>query len=477
MARRFPPHPLSNSQSRLQKHLEALTKPLPRERRAPLENWLQKTYAPQFQNALERLTPLAPAHLDLVVQSVERLISPLFQGEATAFPGPQPPGELLWWNRKGASYLETRPVLQDREISLGNTGLTLWLVHREAATATRDVKQTPEQEPCLYLDPKRPLSWSQGRLSLPLCFGAFSVKGKRGREKRRYLAQRAANSVLQWLTIHPGHTTSPITPGTLETILFEAFGVQYREHFFLKDPQRSLWSHYQRSLGPQVEAILQVVPPEQVGGALRELTHLTALLLEHLERELEKEVALYTAPPVVQQAQLLLSLDRIPHRLRPEVLQSGAQQRAWRELYGDLAEEEGFHALNPVVDTSHHSQTLREALFSSLKLSPEGTLPTSLQLQELDGLLIHSDNLPALRFLHSTLAGKVRGVYIDPPYNTGEMGFAYKDHFSHEAWLSMMGDRLSLTKTLLSREGSLYISINETELFPLKLLCDQLGYN
>lgn len=96
-------------------------------------------------------------------------------------------------------------------------------------------------------------------------------------------------------------------------------------------------------------------------------------------------------------------------------------------------------------------------------------------------ILIEGDNLEALTALSYTHAGKIDVIYIDPPYNTGNKDFIYNDSFvdkedgyRHSKWLSFMNKRLKIAKNLLSDKGVIFISIDDNEQAPLKLLCDEI---
>lgn len=116
-------------------------------------------------------------------------------------------------------------------------------------------------------------------------------------------------------------------------------------------------------------------------------------------------------------------------------------------------------------------------------------------IHTLDGkpthILIEGDNYHALTCLNYTHRGKIDVIYIDPPYNTGNDGFTYKDKrflkeypggesitkdhpLRHSAWLSFMNKRLKLAKNLLSERGVIFISIDDNEQAQLKLLCDEI---
>ena len=91
-----------------------------------------------------------------------------------------------------------------------------------------------------------------------------------------------------------------------------------------------------------------------------------------------------------------------------------------------------------------------------------------------DNLLIHGDNLLALKALEQEFRGQVKCIFIDPPYNTGSAFTHYDDGLEHSLWLSMMRDRLELLRELLSKDGSIWITIDDNEAHYLKVLGDEV---
>src|SRR3989339_550641 len=92
-----------------------------------------------------------------------------------------------------------------------------------------------------------------------------------------------------------------------------------------------------------------------------------------------------------------------------------------------------------------------------------------------ENMLIHGDNLLALRALEQDFTGKIKCIYIDPPYNTGSAFEHYDDNLEHSTWLSLIRPRLEILKKLLHpTEGSLWISIDDDESHYLKVLCDEV---
>lgn len=91
-----------------------------------------------------------------------------------------------------------------------------------------------------------------------------------------------------------------------------------------------------------------------------------------------------------------------------------------------------------------------------------------------DNRLIFGDNLLSLKALEQEFTGKVKCIFIDPPYNTGSAFEHYDDGVEHSIWLSLMRDRLEIIRNLLSEDGSLWITIDDNEAHYLKVMCDEI---
>ena len=91
-----------------------------------------------------------------------------------------------------------------------------------------------------------------------------------------------------------------------------------------------------------------------------------------------------------------------------------------------------------------------------------------------DNLIIKGNNLLALHSLKKEFAGKVKLIYIDPPYNTGNDGFKYNDNFNHSTWLTFMKNRLTVARELLSNDGVIFVQCDDNEQAYLKILMDEI---
>ncbi|OBQ18876.1 site-specific DNA-methyltransferase [Anabaena sp. AL93] len=91
-----------------------------------------------------------------------------------------------------------------------------------------------------------------------------------------------------------------------------------------------------------------------------------------------------------------------------------------------------------------------------------------------DNRLIFGDNLLALKALEQEFTGKFKCIFIDPPYNTGSAFQHYDDGLEHSIWLGLMRDSLEILRNLLSRDGSIWITIDDNEAHYLKVMCDEI---
>ncbi len=108
----------------------------------------------------------------------------------------------------------------------------------------------------------------------------------------------------------------------------------------------------------------------------------------------------------------------------------------------------------------------RDAELNKKRGLPEDTIT--------DNLIIKGNNLLALHSLKEEFASKVKLIYIDPPYNTGNDSFRYNDSFNHSTWLTFMKNRLTVAQSLLTKDGVIFINVDDKEYSYLKVVCDDV---
>lgn len=171
----------------------------------------------------------------------------------------------------------------------------------------------------------------------------------------------------------------------------------------------------------------------------------------------------------VVQADYCITLDRVPEKLYPEICANDKQREEWVKLFAidEIKTDEmfGVDYTNPltvdflkanpflVLDTAFFSSDFKKKLLSEIDNIDE----------QCDGLMINSENFQGLQLLQEKYKEQIKCVYIDPPYNTGGDGFAYKDHLRHSSWISMVYDRVALGKTFVRSDSNFVVSIDEVE--------------
>jgi adenine-specific DNA-methyltransferase len=107
------------------------------------------------------------------------------------------------------------------------------------------------------------------------------------------------------------------------------------------------------------------------------------------------------------------------------------------------------------------------------KYDKDGELEVE-DISDTDNLIIKGNNLLGLSSILKKYRRKVKLIYIDPPYNTGEDSFKYNDAFNHSTWLTFMRNRLKIAENMLTSDGSIFIHTDEEEIAYLKVLCDEI---
>lgn len=199
--------------------------------------------------------------------------------------------------------------------------------------------------------------------------------------------------------------------------------------------------------------------------AIKQVGEKIILMLAQLENFQKK---LWLKKKFVVQSDYCITLDRVPEKLYPEIIANDAQRKEWVRLFaiddikGDLTTEGYSEPLtveflkqNPflVLDTAFFDAKFKHQLVKSMENIDEQT----------NGLLINSENFQALELMQEKYRKEVKCVYIDPPYNTGSDGFAYKDRYQNSSWLSMISDRISLGRRFVNDTSNFIVSIDEAE--------------
>lgn len=195
---------------------------------------------------------------------------------------------------------------------------------------------------------------------------------------------------------------------------------------------------------------------------------------------------LWLKKKMVVECNYCITLDRVPKDLYPEILNNKAQIKEWIKLFaideikaqeaGGLFPENKVGFSNPltldflnqnqflVLDTAFFAETIKWKLIESIEKFDE----------QCDGLLINSENFQALNLLLSRMQESADLIYIDPPYNAKSSEILYKNTFKHASWISLMENRISLSRRILKDKFVHITAIDEVENFNIGQLFENV---
>ena len=138
----------------------------------------------------------------------------------------------------------------------------------------------------------------------------------------------------------------------------------------------------------------------------------------------------------------------------------------------DIKRDEVF--FNEVLAPAEIDRLLDDKVFENFKRYDKDGVHEVTELKDEDNLIIKGNNLIALHSLKKRYGGKVKLIYIDPPYNTGSDSFRYNDKFNHSSWLTFMKNRLEVARELLREDGIIFMSLDDKEAHYCKVLLDSI---
>ncbi|MCB5278989.1 MAG: site-specific DNA-methyltransferase [Candidatus Cloacimonetes bacterium] len=208
---------------------------------------------------------------------------------------------------------------------------------------------------------------------------------------------------------------------------------------------------------------------------IKVLRKIAIKLIDFMAQLEDFQKKLWLKKKFVVETNYCITLDRVPEELYPQIIENKEQIDEWIKLYA-IDEIEGdttcpaytnpltinFLKVNDklMLDTRFFDKAFKAKLLSSIQGFDD----------QCDGLLIHSENFQALNMLQERFREQVNGIFIDPPYNTGDDGFVYKDSYPSSTWLTMINERLDPGMITLTSQGALFASIGDEELEHLSTL-------
>lgn len=299
--------------------------------------------------------------------------------------------------------------------------------------------------------------------------------------KQELLVTKAVEAVLKdaavkarWLALSNRSPTDKNVQRTLLEKHLNAYTTKNTADYFI---HKDLGGFLRRELDFFIKNEVLHLDDVQNAGAfaaieknLRMIQCLRAIALELITflAQLENfQKKLWLKKKFVVSSHYCITLDRVPENLYPEIARNERQWAQWKQLgVWDVdapgTVEDVRAAPYRMVDTSLYSSEFTTVLLQGVP---------DLDVAQ-DGLLIHGDNFQALNLLSVRYREQVKCVYIDPPYNTGGDGFAYKDGYAHSSWLALADDRISRIRPLMANDSVFFSSIDDNEAHRYKSVLD-----
>jgi adenine-specific DNA-methyltransferase len=350
----------------------------------------------------------------------------------------------LFWKTKDLYYIKSDVLIRSMKVEL-EEGYTFYF-----DVSTVEHKQNNEKRELIYSFDKVD---GNGKIVLKV---EYSERGRQTKEDEIIKEVRKALEE-EDKKIKSEHLRKAIQ--TFEKQMNVDYFIHRNLERFLKE-QFNLWLS-QYLLGHEEVNL----PSDRINKllALKDVAYRVIEVIARFEEELKR---IWEKPRLVFNSNYVITLDRIANKGGLKIIKKLPKHEGWKDqvkewielgiidekpkrlIEGDNLKEE--YQFLP-IDTKYFKDLEPEilSLFEDLD-------------DELDGWLIKSENWQALNTILPRFRGKIKTIYIDPPYNTGSDDFLYDDNYQHSSWLTMMENRLSLARELMRDDGVIFVSIGDT---------------
>jgi adenine-specific DNA-methyltransferase len=398
----------------------------------------------------------------------------------------------LYWANQDQYYVKTTEYFRDYAFKTPS-GHRVHFKIVEADTEKDNVKAASGNERRFLLHGNKPVAEENGELVIRFEYRPDDEKRKQdainAETARRVIADLNPAPLAVWQhrlsakwkradgtesdkTLLEKHLYDYTRRNTFDYFIHKDLGKFLRREldFYIKNEVMRL-DDVEEESAPRVEQYLSKVK------VIRSIAHRIVEFLAQIE---DFQKLLWLKKKFVVETNYCVTLDRVPAKLYSDIASTDAQRQEWVRLFAIDEIKKGlagavdysepltvaFLKANPflVLDTKFFSSGFKETLLASLDDFDAKS----------DGLLIHADNFHALNAIGPRYHSQVRCAYADPPFNTNEATFIYKNEYRHSSWCTMVRNSLIMTGQLLSPTGVLAIAIDDLELHHLGLVCDSV---
>ncbi|MFO2569734.1 site-specific DNA-methyltransferase [Legionella pneumophila serogroup 1] len=392
----------------------------------------------------------------------------------------------LYWANHDQYYIKSSEHLRDyafiaKDGQDNDQPFRIKLV--EADTEKDNIKAKADEERRFVLNEDKPLSIENGELIIHFNYIPVGKKDQKklNEDAVKTIFKQTDKEFTEWLhilkkpapteknkdrTLLEKHIHSYTARNTFDYFIHKNLGDFLRREldFFIKNEVLHLDDIEDNSFELTEQQLRKI-------KILRTIAHKIIRFLAQIE-DFQKNI--WLKKKFIVETNYCITLNQVPHELIPEVMTNNNQIIEWQELFAiDIAqlksdfEDKNSHKAMEldkykylIVDTKYYGKEFKEKLLSSLADIDD----------KCNGLLINSDNSQALRLILSRYKEKIDCIYIDPPYNTSENAFLYKNNYKHSSWNTMMSNTLSITPGFMNLSGVIMGAIDDTEYASFKYI-------
>lgn len=418
----------------------------------------------------------------------------------------------LHWSNADQYYIKTTEYLSNYSFVAGGKKVTFKLAQADA-DATANNKVSKEKERVFRLS-ESPISFGEGvggEVDGLLIYFTFSAKQTKDETQAKLLDEafetlKAQPELIEQFPelFYPAPTDKNKNRTVLEKHLSQYTARNTRDFFIHKNLEKFLSQELDFYLKNEVMFIDDLDTEKEVDvqvylSKVKVIKRIGLKIIAMLAQVENFQKRLWLKKKFVLQSDWCFTLDRVPESYYPEILKNQKQIQAWIKLFWiqeiettkakDLYSKDTI-GFAEVFDKEGNLLSGNEGIgFSFLKENLNLLLDTvfftsifKYQLlanqenldEKADGLLVHSENFQALRLLENRYHSQADCIYIDPPYNADSSKILYKNNFEDSSWISLMDDRISVSKSLLHSNSVKVVAIDETEQLYLGMLLKSL---
>ncbi len=365
----------------------------------------------------------------------------------------------LHWANSDQYYIKSGEYFRDYTFKVD--GKTIHLKLSDAETEQNNNKATTDKERRFVILEDTPCEVINGELFINFEYKAI---GKENQDKLNESAiEKALESITDLEYINALNQPAPTEKNKNRTI-FEKHLKSYTsrnsfDYFIHKDLggflSRELDFYIKNEMLFLDDIMNSSIKYEEVMGKVKIFKEVASKIIAFLTQLEELQKKLWEKKKFIIETNYCITLDKIDLDHYDEIFACEEQKQEWKELFG--VDIKSVDELNNepylVLDTKFFDTKFKYKLLTEFDNLDE----------EIDGVLINSENFGALNLLQERYKEQIKTVYIDPPYNTGDDGFLYADNYQHSSWMSLLNDRLDLAQSLMNKNSMIFTSIDDKE--------------